>query len=44
MLVLTHLPPTGDPARAIELAQDRFPGAIALATEGATFEVENVAS
>jgi ribonuclease BN (tRNA processing enzyme) len=44
MLVLTHLPPTGDPARAIELAQDRFPGAIALATEGATFEVGNVAS
>jgi ribonuclease BN (tRNA processing enzyme) len=42
-LVLTHLPPTGDPALAIELAQDRFPGAIALATEGATFAVGNVA-
>ena len=39
MLVLTHLPPTADPALAVELAQARFPGTIALATEGATFEV-----
>jgi ribonuclease BN (tRNA processing enzyme) len=39
MLVLTHLPPTSDPALAVELAQARFPGAIALAAEDATFEV-----
>jgi ribonuclease BN (tRNA processing enzyme) len=39
MLVLTHLPPTADPALAVELAQAHFPGSIALATEGATFEV-----
>ena len=39
MLVLTHLPPTGNPARVVELAQARFLGTIELATEGATFEV-----
>jgi ribonuclease BN (tRNA processing enzyme) len=38
-LVLTHLPPTGNPARVVELSQARFPGIIELATEGATFEV-----
>jgi hypothetical protein len=41
MLVLTHLPPTGNPARAVELAQARFHGTIELATEGATFEVRS---
>jgi ribonuclease BN (tRNA processing enzyme) len=38
-LVLTHLPPTADPKRAIELARARYSGAITVATEGVTFEV-----